>query len=185
MFLVGVFLDDSEPQDPAPVRLDFSATVLTDPSNNRYGEHFLELRPALRQIFFIGDGLTETGQGGRQIFHVPDEATRLFLGFADSYNFGLVGCNCPPGGCTPAPNDTSLAGFYLDNSGELTVTLLDVIDCNNNQVPDNLDIVRGTSNDCQSDGIPEECQTDCNGNRLDDSCDIRDGRSRRMRAGMR
>jgi hypothetical protein len=45
MFLVGVFLGDSEPQDPAPARLDFSATSLTDPDHNRFGEDFLELRP--------------------------------------------------------------------------------------------------------------------------------------------
>jgi hypothetical protein len=93
MFLVGVFLDNTEPSDPAPARLSFS-----DP------EDFTDLSPALGQVFFIGDGLTDTG-GTVQRFHVPAGATRLFLGFADAINFG---------------NPTSPPGFYSDNVGSLT-----------------------------------------------------------------
>lgn len=66
MFLVGVFLTDAVPTDPAPERLDF-----TD------GEDFTELAPEIAQIFFIGDGV------GRR-YVVPADATRLFLGFADA-----------------------------------------------------------------------------------------------------
>jgi hypothetical protein len=97
LFLVGVFLDDDEPGDPAPPRLDFSNDALTD--------DFLELAPALRQTFFIGDGLAG---GSEQIFHVPAGATRLFLGFADAFDFGdPIG---PP-------------GWYDDNLGQLVVDL--------------------------------------------------------------
>lgn len=67
MFLVGVFLSDSAPSDPAPARLDF-----TD------GEPFDMLEPEIAQTFLIGDGV------GRR-FRVPPAATRLFLGFADAY----------------------------------------------------------------------------------------------------
>jgi hypothetical protein len=97
MFMVGVFLDDSEPQDPAPAaRLDFS------PPPVGRGESFTSLAPGLRRPFFIGDGLTRTGSGAVQQFTVPPTATRLFLGIAEA--FGFVG---PPGA----------AG---DNSGEFT-----------------------------------------------------------------
>jgi len=71
-FLVGVFLTDLEPTDPAPLALDFT--------NNT---SFEEISPLLNQTFFIGDGFTGSGLGNIQRFLVPDQATRLFLGFAD------------------------------------------------------------------------------------------------------
>lgn len=67
MFLVGVFVSDDEPADPAPERLDFTGE-----------ETFEELAPEIGQTFLIGDG-----QGRR--FLVPAGATRLFLGFADAF----------------------------------------------------------------------------------------------------
>jgi hypothetical protein len=45
------------------------------------------LAPGLKQIFFIGDGLTGTGSGSIQTFHIPAGATRLFLGTMDSYGW--------------------------------------------------------------------------------------------------
>lgn len=73
MFVVGVFLTDDPPSDPAPPRLDF-----TD-------EEFDLLEPEIGQTFLIGDGI------GRR-YRVPAGATRLFLGFADSSGF-----HGPPG----------------------------------------------------------------------------------------
>jgi hypothetical protein len=57
-------------------------------------------------MFFVGDGLTGTGSGDTQIFHVPDTATRLFLGFSDRH------------ASTP-----DLPGWYGDNSGSITLTV--------------------------------------------------------------
>jgi hypothetical protein len=91
-FLVGVFLNDQAPSGPAPAILDFS--------NN---EAFQSLSPSLNQMFFIGDGLTGTGSGSEQSFYVPTGATRLFLGFADGFDF------------------TGLPGTYDDDIGSLTV----------------------------------------------------------------
>lgn len=93
-FLVGVFLDDTEPADPAPDRL-----VLADGS-------FATLAPGLRQIFFLGDGLTGTGEGDLQEFTVPEGATRLFLGVQDRFS-----------------SDPNVPGYYGDNSGEVTLTV--------------------------------------------------------------
>jgi hypothetical protein len=89
-FLVGVFLNDSEPTDPAPLALDFT---------NRTS--FEEFSPLLKQTFFIGDGLTGSGSGSIQRFLVPEQATRLFLGFADA---GSV---------------QGLPGTYNDNTGSV------------------------------------------------------------------
>ena len=67
MFVVGVFLTDAEPEDPAPPTLDFT--------NN---EDFETLEPEIAQLFFVGDGV------GKR-FVAPHDATRLFLGFADAW----------------------------------------------------------------------------------------------------
>lgn len=87
MFLVGVFLRDGWPASPEPSRLDFTNGMPANP-----------LAPALGQTFLIGDG-----KGHK--YHVPPEATRLYLGFADSYLY-----QGPP-------------GWYDNNAGELEVTV--------------------------------------------------------------
>ena len=74
--LVGVFLSDNVPVDPAPDSL-----VYED------GLDFELLTPGLRQIFYIGDGLTGNQEGIRQQFIVPEGATRLFLGSTDGFGW--------------------------------------------------------------------------------------------------
>jgi len=75
--LIGVFLGPNQPdQDPAPTPLDF-----TIPRDRDY----LELAPALKQPFFIGDGLTSSGVVQEII--APIGATRLFLGVMDGYHW--------------------------------------------------------------------------------------------------
>jgi hypothetical protein len=97
MFLVGVFLDASEPSGPGPAVLSYNygtpgSLSTSDPS----------FSPALDEVFFIGDGLTGTGTGNQQIFNVPAGADRLYLGFADSFD--------------------SVPSYYADNVGSLTAT---------------------------------------------------------------
>ena len=82
--LLGVFLDASQPDGfTAPAGIDFSTgSSLT----------FATLSPQLREIFFIGDGLTGNATGSVQQFIAPAGATRLFLGIPDgtgwNNNFG-------------------------------------------------------------------------------------------------
>jgi len=76
--LVGVFLDDSVPSSSAGApTLDY--TVI--------GTSFASFAPQLRQVFYIGDGLTATGSGAQQRFLVPPGATRLYLGTMDGYEW--------------------------------------------------------------------------------------------------
>ncbi|MDA1274070.1 MAG: Ig-like domain-containing protein [Verrucomicrobia bacterium] len=79
--LTGVFLGPDDPDfSPTPLGLNFSSVL---------GRDFNELRPKLKQPFFIGNGLTSFEE--RQKFLVPDGATRLFLGTMDGvgwYNNG-------------------------------------------------------------------------------------------------
>lgn len=80
--LIGVFLGPDAPDlSPTPDGLNFGS------ANTR---EFQELRPDLKQPFFMGDGQS----GGRtQRFIAPEGATRLFLGTMDGvgwYNNGGV-----------------------------------------------------------------------------------------------
>jgi len=74
-FLAGVFLGASLPV-AAPSSLNFS--VLTTEFSSLSGI-------ALGQQFFIGDG--KTAASVEQLFYVPDDATRLYLGIADGGSF--------------------------------------------------------------------------------------------------
>jgi hypothetical protein len=87
MFLVGVFLAGGPPGATAPERLDFTDRDMSQ-----------VLEPEIGQTFLVGDG-----RGVR--VRVPDGATRLFLGFADSYLY------------------QGDPGWYDNNAGHLTVTV--------------------------------------------------------------
>ena len=52
-----------------------------------------------------------------------------------------------------------------------------VADCNSNGTADACDIEAGTSGDCTTNGIPDECEPDCNSNGSADNCDIAAGTS--------
>jgi hypothetical protein len=56
-------------------------------------------------------------------------------------------------------------------------------DCNGNGINDDLDVAAGSSDDCQLNGVPDECEldgNDCNGNGVPDDCDV-NGASRLIR----
>jgi large repetitive protein len=75
--LIGVFLGDAGPTGSGvPEELDFRTPGSRD---------FTTLAPALRQPFFIGDGLTSAG--APQIFVAPEGATRLYLGTMDGFGW--------------------------------------------------------------------------------------------------
>ena len=108
--LAGVFLDDSEPASPAPSSLDFSDAAI--------GHSFSSLAPQIRQIFFIGDGLTGTGSGSKQIFVVPPTATRLALAPLDIYyndNSGSFMATFAVSSGLPVPAPTIEAGGFTTN----------------------------------------------------------------------
>ena len=76
--LMGVFLGDLAPHlSASPTDLDFRPDGV--------GLDFTTLAPALRQVFFIGDGLTRWST--IQHFIVPDGATRLYLGTMDGFEW--------------------------------------------------------------------------------------------------
>lgn len=75
--LIGVFLGTNQPeQSRAPRPLDFRAPADRD---------HLVLAPALKQPFFIGNGVTSSGAVQQVI--APTGAARLFLGVMDEYQW--------------------------------------------------------------------------------------------------
>ena len=51
------------------------------------GTTFTTLCPSLKQVFYIGDGLSGSGAGTAQQFVIPAGATRLFLGTVDGHEW--------------------------------------------------------------------------------------------------
>ena len=90
LFVVGVFVGEDNPSQAGDAVVD-----LTD------ADEEAEQKPDLGEPFFIGDG--ETADGELQEIVVPDDATTLYLGFADAFSF--VG----------AP------GAYGDNEGSVDI----------------------------------------------------------------
>ena len=94
--LIGVFLNDATPAGSIPSGLDFNGGVTG-------GTNFTSISPALKQPFFIGDGVSDDGRA--QSVVVPAGATRLFLGSLDpsqqSNNRGSFAVIVNP----PAPPD--------------------------------------------------------------------------------
>jgi hypothetical protein len=91
--LLAVFTDGN-PTGAAPPSYDYSG-----------GTAQSAFAPLLNQAFFIGDGLTGADSGNIQSFFVPEGATELWLGIADTY----VNGSGPPGG-------------YGDNTGSFVVS---------------------------------------------------------------
>ena len=61
------------------------------------------------------------------------------------------------------------------NGGRVDMGSDELHDCNANTVLDYQDVILQDSEDCNANGIPDECETwvDCNGNGVFDACDIR------------
>ena len=54
-------------------------------------------------------------------------------------------------------------------------TIVAYSDCNGNDISDEVDIAQGTSQDCNENMIPDECDPDCNDSGIPDDCETRDG----------
>jgi hypothetical protein len=107
--LLAVFLGPDAPDGlPAPSALDFSTAAARD---------YDRISPALRQVFFVGDGV---GSAGVQAIQIPVGATRLFLGTMDGFGwFDNVGSlrvealNLDIEGTAPEPVSLLLFGIGL------------------------------------------------------------------------
>lgn len=75
--LMGVFLDNTQPNlTAAPPVLDYSSASSRD---------LFSFTPQLKQVFYIGDGLTSLGM--MQTFVAPTGASRFYLGTMDGFQW--------------------------------------------------------------------------------------------------
>jgi hypothetical protein len=74
----------------------------------------------------------------------------------------------PPSG-TP---QVGLSGLNVASPGYVAPQSGAPADCNNNGIPDALDICSGNSLDCNGNGVPDECEPDCDANGIPDQCEI-------------
>ncbi|NIW44429.1 MAG: T9SS type A sorting domain-containing protein, partial [candidate division Zixibacteria bacterium] len=121
------------------------------------------------------------------------EFSTYFGGSADDTSSGITvdgDGNFYFTGYTLSGNFPTMNAFQGNNAGASDVFIAWIApdampfdDCNNNGVPDSLDIVNGTSQDCNNNWIPDECDIasgnsgDCNNNGRPDECDIGGGMS--------
>lgn len=77
----------------------------------------------------------------------------------------------------PCPNDKDGDGIPDDLDNCPIIYNPGQEDCQPNGVGDVCDIYFGISLDCNTNGIPDECETDCNSNGVADECDIANGTS--------
>lgn len=116
--LVGVFLGVDQPNfSSAPSALDFSS------SSSR---NYLSLNPELKQVFFIGDGLTNSGVEQKVV--APSGSTRLFLGTMDGAgwynNFGSYGVEVTTNSVTKSvPEPTSIFCLLAVSAAVMTTRL--------------------------------------------------------------
>ena len=99
-------------------------------------------------------------------------------------------------GSTPGTyyHEFNIAGYELEGSGTWQMRLMNgysqsdgsqwggqlligdcpgcIVDCNENLINDLDDINNGTSEDCDSNGIPDECQNDCDNDGVPDVCEL-------------
>ena len=89
------------------------------------------------------------------------------------YNFRFDATTGP----LPNPINATIKLFKPGAVAEMTVAVAGPApaDCNNNGVLDNIDITAGTSQDCNANFVPDECElttNDCNNNGLPDNCEL-------------
>ncbi|MDG2424729.1 MAG: hypothetical protein P8M22_12215 [Phycisphaerales bacterium] len=108
--------------------------------------------------------------------NVPDECD-IAEGSSADCDFNDVPDECQGDDCdgngTPDSCDLADGAADCDNNGVLDICDLNNggADCNGNSVPDSCDIAGGSSDDCDGDGTPDECEIDSDGDGTIDDCE--------------
>lgn len=94
------------------------------------------------------------------------------------WNYGHMWCATPAGVWTDAFDLPDIRGPNgCSTEATIQYGVVELTDCNLNEIGDGLDISSGTSEDCNGNGVPDECDLasgtaqDCNGNGVPDTCE--------------
>ena len=115
------------------------------------------------------------------IYHNTGGVVGGFVTLKEESGGGSIGVTGMSGSDQTGTHDVAV--FDIDNDGDMDMVLgrcsgtnvwtndLGITDCNNNGVDDSEDISNGTSQDCDGNGIPDECDPDCDNDGTPDDCE--------------
>ncbi len=177
-------LGDSQSNLHAPISLDLIARkVYWINDNGSLG--------AIRRMNLDGTGeerVADVGKTAQGLVVLPEEGKIYWCDRSDN---NLQRCNLDGSGA-----EVVLADGLSQPINLVPGAAVGAPDCNDNQIPDECDILEGTSTDLNGSGLPDECEDcnhngipddldvsngtspDCNGNGVPDECDVLDGTSR-------
>jgi len=117
----------------------------------------------------IKGGLTYQANysSGLRVYDTSDVNNIQEVAYFDTYPFGNVVSFVGAWGVYPLLP----SGIVLISDIEDGLFVLNY-DCNGNEIDDTVDISNLTSNDCNANGLPDECEFDCDENAVPDECDI-------------
>lgn len=149
-------------------------------------------------VFQIGSTLTTASNSVVATINGPDDC-HIYWQIGSSATLGtgtlFQGNILALASITMNTGASILDGRALARNGAVTLDDIHVVagctcvlgptsqDCNSNGIPDECDIANGTSHDCNLNGVPDECDLangssrDCNHNGVPDECDITSGTS--------
>jgi hypothetical protein len=114
-------------------------------------------------------------QSAQQSVTSPPPPSDLVLFSGPAGNPGSIVLPVTAMGTSQAIGSGNVTTQFATKAGA-TVTVVylynpPIVDCNGNQIEDADDIATGFSSDCDSNGIPDECQPDCDKDGIPDVCE--------------
>lgn len=173
-----------ESQDPLPqvVTTNLTATIEVFRPDTSL---IVSASPAVQHVDAVGafDGLTDFGgTSGKTYANLSQDLTESHASPRPASDLGLfTGPSGSPGTITlsvravghsaASGSGNIIQGFTTQASAVVTVLYKFEPDCQPNGIGDDEDIADGTSNDCDLNGVPDECQLDCNSDGVPDVCE--------------
>ena len=181
--IVGSIGYESRDASPATVSLEWSARITAARADT--GEILLTSSPTFLDVSTVTafdqdiDNRGTSGNSFPNLFEMDTDDQTFFPPFsADVTNLfigtGTIGLDFAAVGTASASGPGNVVvGFSTDAGIEFTVIYeyQGIPDCNDNGIDDADDIANMTSNDCNGNSIPDECEFDCNDNGIPDDCD--------------
>lgn len=181
--IIGSAAFESLDMDTSTVTLQWQASIAARRADNN--QTLALANPVFQNATDLGPhdgGIDFAGPSGASfpnLFESDSDSQQFFPPFTPDIENLFIGpgtfdVNVDALGLSMATGPGNLVvQFTTDATATITVTYeyQGILDCNDNEIPDDEDIANMTSDDCNTNGIPDECEFDCNGNGIPDDCD--------------
>lgn len=181
-FTEGSAQFESSDAQPSVVTLNFEVAISLERPNNSL---IVAASPSVMTVdnatafdgvvdFGGTSGVSHNNLNGNQIETAssPRPVSDLALFTGPAGNPGTITLPVAAVGNSSGSGAGNLSLIFMSMAGaNVMVTYNFAPDCNNNDVPDNQDIADMTSNDCNFNGIPDECEDDCDMDGIPDACE--------------